>query len=539
MGKKNKTKSSSNAPDEVASPSVANVASPPVEELAIDIPSYQSSSSPVVEKAARSGHGHEHGHGHGHDDHDDHEEDHGHSHAHGSGHNHSHGSGKVTPIVVTSPKTMAFSHDDADINCSHVSQPSCAHDECLSEDELKAAGARRVLMWVSVFCFFFMCVELVGGYLSNSLAIMTDAAHLLSDLASFLISIVALVVARKAPTSSLSFGFHRAEILGAIVSVLLIWLLTGVLLYEAVERIRTPQDVDGKTMFIVATIGLAVNIIMGMILMSSGHGHSHGLGGGHAHDDHDEDDHGHSHEGYGSNDHHDEESHGHGHSHGASAANEKTSLLNHGHSHGQQEEDHGHSHGNHGHGHGHGNKQVSLGFGGWIDRLLAKASNNINVRAAFVHVIGDALQSFGVICAAALIWYEPSYAIADPICTFIFSVIVMFTTMRILREGVIVLMEGVPEGVHPPSIVASLMRIDGVVKVHDLHVWSLSVGNLALSAHIEIDEGHSTQDVLHAAHAVLKKEFKISHTTLQVETLHDSLECTTPVKRVCLKPSEN
>jgi zinc transporter 2 len=118
--------------------------------------------------------------------------------------------------------------------------------------------------------------EVVGGIYAHSLAILTDAAHLLSDLAGFLISIFAIWLSTKSPTSRLSFGFHRAEILGALTSVLIIWLVTGVLVYEAINRMLTPENVDGRLMFILAASGLGVNVLMGVVLYKSGHGHSHG-----------------------------------------------------------------------------------------------------------------------------------------------------------------------------------------------------------------------------------------------------------------------
>ena len=149
----------------------------------------------------------------------------------------------------------------------------------------------------------FIAGEVTGGLIANSLAILTDAAHLLSDLASFLISLAALYLSSRSPTSQLSYGFHRAEILGALISVLIIWLITGILVYEAVLRIISPQDVDGKIMFIVAISGLGVNVLMGLVLLQSGHGHSHGLSGGSGH--------GHSHGGHQHDDNadHDEKHH--------------------------------------------------------------------------------------------------------------------------------------------------------------------------------------------------------------------------------------
>ncbi len=451
--------------------------------------------------------------------------------------------------------------------CLHhaANQTECGHDECLSEEEIKANNARRTLLLVSIFCFVFMCVELVGGYLANSLAIMTDAAHLLSDLASFLVSIVALIVARKAPTSALSFGFHRAEILGAMISVLLIWLLTGVLLYEAVERIRNPEPIDGKLMFGVASLGLLVNIAMAVILYKSGHGHSHGgIGGG---------DHGHSH-GEGEEDHHhddddddedesvDEEhghshSHGHGRSHTASTSSSSSSTYGsmdklssssssstkysaiHNEEDVDSDHDHGHSHGHggHDHGHAHRDKKVKKAKAkkSWFERIFYNARHNINIRAALIHTLGDAVQSIGVMVAAALIWWKPSLHIADPICTILFSFIVLTTTIRILREAVLVLMEATPEGLPVDKVAETLRSIPGVLKVHDLHIWSLSVGKPALSVHLLTD---GSSDVLTLAHARLAKVYKITHTTIQVETVSDDIACNNSnvTRRGCSRP---
>ena len=151
--------------------------------------------------------------------------------------------------------------------------------------ERENAAARRKLWIVSGLCLCFMTLEIIGGFIANSLAIMTDAAHLLSDLASFLISIFALWLATRAPTSRVCrFGFHRAEILGALISVIMIWLLTGILVYEAVQRIREPEVVDGRShVHRRHAAASRVNLVMGLILYQSGHQHSHGLGGGGGH----------------------------------------------------------------------------------------------------------------------------------------------------------------------------------------------------------------------------------------------------------------
>lgn len=129
------------------------------------------------------------------------------------------------------------------------------------------------LLIVSIICFIFMGAEVVGGYLANSLAIMTDAAHMLSDVAGFMISYFAIYMGSRPATQSLSFGYHRAEILGALASILLIWGLVIWLLVEAVDRTINADEVDGKIMLITAVVGLICNIVNVFTLHSCGGGH--------------------------------------------------------------------------------------------------------------------------------------------------------------------------------------------------------------------------------------------------------------------------
>ena len=145
--------------------------------------------------------------------------------------------------------------------------------------------AIKKLSWVCVICTLFMIIEIIGGFLANSIAIMSDAAHLLSDLLGFIISIISIYISRKVAKNDMSYGYHRAEIIGALVSIVLIWALTLWLLYEATLRIIVTPKVDGLIMIIIAIIGFSFNVIMGIVLAKSGVPHSHGL---HSHDhDHD------------------------------------------------------------------------------------------------------------------------------------------------------------------------------------------------------------------------------------------------------------
>jgi zinc transporter 2 len=180
----------------------------------------------------------------------------------------------------------------------------CAATRCglesagsLAADLAKRAESSQTLSKAVVVCLVFMAIEVAGGVMANSLAIFTDAAHMLTDVAGFAISLFAIWASGWEATPSQTFGFARLEILGALGSILLIWLLTGILAYEAIHRLffaAVSNAVDGRLMFIIATLGLLVNLAM-MYLLGHNHGHGHDHDHGHGHD-HNVSGHDHSHE---------------------------------------------------------------------------------------------------------------------------------------------------------------------------------------------------------------------------------------------------
>lgn len=262
----------------------------------------------------------------------------------------------------------------------------------------------RKLVIVSILCAVFMFAELIGGIIANSLAVMSDSAHMFSDLMGFAISMASLWIAGRPASIEMSYGYHRAEVIGALGSMALIWGLTIWLVYEAVERVTTPEDVDGFLMLLTAVLGLVINIVMIKVL----HGHSHGHGHGHGHD------HGHKHD------------HGHSHEHKEEDTHITFIPL----------EALGNAEG--------GKKSPTHTLSTAYEPINLQNMEDVNVKAAALHVLGDLLQSVGVTIAATLIYINPSWRLADPICTFIFSLIVICTTIPIAKECVSVLMEGVP-----------------------------------------------------------------------------------------------
>jgi len=243
------------------------------------------------------------------------------------------------------------------------------------------------------------------------------------------------------------------------VSVLMIWVVTGVLVYMAILRVITKEfEINADAMLITSGLGVLVNIIMGATLHQ--HGHSHGGGHGHSHKSHDEEAHD-----------------GHAHS---------------------------------------------------------KEKENINVKAAFIHVVGDFLQSLGVFTAALVIYFKPEWSIIDPICTFVFSVLVLATTISILRNTIGVLLEATPSGISHDIVKNTFLNVEGIKQVHNLRIWSLTTDKTALAAHLVIEKGLDAQKVLQDATKKIRSMYELYEMTLQVEEFQNDMmacdQCKEPSK---------
>ncbi|KAK1559150.1 hypothetical protein Q3G72_011187 [Acer saccharum] len=383
-----------------------------------------------------------------------------------------------------------------------------------SKDAKERSDSIRKLLIAVALCVVFMSMEVVGGIKANSLSILTDAAHLLSDVAAFAISLFSLWAAGWESTPRQTYGFFRIEILGALVSIQLIWLLAGILVYEAIVRlINDTGEVDGFLMFLVATFGLVVNIIMALVL---GHDHGHGHGHGHGHDDH---------------------GHGIGHSHGKRISSDrhhhaeisegehthhdeeipKAEDHHHGVEHSQDKHDHHHHHGvEHSHDEQHHSDTEPL-LDKPKDGNEQKKRRNINVQGAYLHVLGDSIQSIGVMIGGAVIWYKPEWKIVDVICTLIFSVIVLGTTIRMLRNILEVLMESTPREIDATKLEKGLLEMEEVVHIHELHIWAITVGKVLLACHVKIRPEANADMVLDNVVNYIRREYNISHVTVQIE----------------------
>merc|ERR1740137_243218 len=184
---------------------------------------------------------------------------------------------------------------------------------------------------------------------------------------------------------------------------------------------------------------------------------------------------------------------------------------------------HGHSHGG-GHGHSH-NTHAEDGNESHA-HAHAQEKENINVKAAFIHVVGDFLQSLGVFTAALVIYFKPEWSIIDPICTFVFSVLVLATTISILRNTIGVLLEATPSGISHDIVKNTFLNVEGIKQVHNLRIWSLTTDKTALAAHLVIEKGLDAQQVLQDATKKIRSKYELYEMTLQVEEFqNDMMAC--------------
>lgn len=364
-------------------------------------------------------------------------------------------SGAPSNGVAVNTLVVGADDDDSLLDVSAES-PGLNMDPCenclRTKEKLKHKRVMKRLVIAAMLYFLFMTGEIIGGYVSNSLAIMTDAVHMLTDVVGILFSLLALWLSTKPPTKRFTFGLHRLEVVSAVLSVMLIYILTAILVFEAVQRtVSQDFEIDGDVMLITAAVGVAVNLIMGFLLNQNGHIHSH--------------------------------SHGHGHSHGPAAVQSSGSEP--------QQKSHG----------------------------------SLAVRAAFIHALGDLLQSIGVLIAAYIVRFKPEYKLADPICTYIFSILVICTTFRIIRDTVVIVLEGVPRHLDTQRIREDLLKLEDVQSVDELNVWALTGDKTAALVHLQLapSGGTNWEDVQAKARHLLLRTYGLSRCTVQVQTFRQRL----------------
>lgn len=256
-------------------------------------------------------------------------------------------------------------------------------------------------------------LEAIGGVLTGSIALLADAGHMLTDAGALSIALFAAWISQRPRDAQKSFGYGRAEILGALANGFLLGGVSVAVALESFERLGNPQPVAAGPMLAIAVVGLAANLVSARFLSSS-------------------------------------------------------------------------------------------------------AGKNLNVRAALFHVLGDALGSVAAIAAgiAMLLWDIRS---ADAVAALVIALLLVASAFRLVRDSVDILLEGAPGHLDLPQIAAEVRQVPGVMDIHDLHIWTVSEGFLAMSAHVDLEPGANAETVRRAVHRLLHQGYDIVHTTIQTE----------------------
>jgi len=273
---------------------------------------------------------------------------------------------------------------------------------------------RRRLAAVLALTLAYMLAEVIGGFLTNSLALLSDAGHMLADVASLVLALFAIGFATRPVNPKKTYGYYRMEILAALANGAALVVIALLISYEAFHRFKLPEEVKGAEVTFIAFGGLVVNIISAFVLHSA-------------------------------------------------------------------------------------------------------SEENLNMRGAFLHVIGDALGSVGAILAGALIWLW-GWTLADPVISVVMCLLIIYSSWQLIRESVNVLLEGTPSHISIRALVEEMHAVPGVASVHDLHVWTISSGMEALSAHVTIEPDASHRTILEALQERLRSGFNIGHLTIQIES---------------------
>ena len=411
-------------------------------------------------------------------------------------------------------------------------------------------------------CGVFIILEVVGGYISGSLAVLSDAAHMFSDLASFAVAIMVAHWSNLPPNEQNTYGYKRTEAVSALFSMLSLAIVSLLLLVQAFIRLYkhmasssdSSESVDGKTMSIIAALGVFMNITLALILKEN---HVHLPGHSHSHDHSHEHSHDHSHH-QDETHHHKDSSHLNGNDHHPINHNddasknsiiyEQLSFLHSSHNHDHHEtmtssccSSNPKHHDNHHH--NHKTMEVSSCYGSIDSHPLITMDDenqpsssthihvdevnhhdhhhhnqkkNVNLHAVYMHVIGDLIQSVAVFIAGVIIYFKPEWYIIDTICTIVFCVLVGYSTYGIIRSSVSVLLNEVPPNLDWTKVYDAISSIPGINNVHDLHIWSIAHDEPILSVHASAD---NVEQAMEDLSKVLKHKFGIHHSTIQLQSV--------------------
>jgi len=290
------------------------------------------------------------------------------------------------------------------------------HCRADSDENIRSLEANRKALWVAIgITAIVMVVEIIGGFLSNSLALLSDAGHMLADVMALLLSLIALQLTMRPPSLTKTFGLYRMEILAALINGTTLILIAVYILYESYQRFRSSVVVESRTMLLVATVGLVAN-----------------------------------------------------------------------------------------------------GLAAWA--MMRTSKESLNIRGAYLHILGDALSSLGVIAGGLVIYFTGRYVV-DPIISVGICLVILRGAFVLVKDSVNILLEAVPKEVDLEEVQRALKSIPGVKDLHHVHLWTITSGIHALSAHVLVGDIQMsrTGEILQEIYRLLREKFHIPHTTIQFE----------------------
>jgi cobalt-zinc-cadmium efflux system protein len=306
---------------------------------------------------------------------------------------------------------MSVSHSHSP---SHGHTHDHEHDDAVNGRRSANGGKKDLLIALAITCLM-MVAEVVGGLISNSLALLSDAGHMLIDNIALILSFFAMKFSSMPANSKKTFGFYRLEILAALVNGVTLVLISFYIIYEAYLRILHPQPVHGSLMLTIAVIGLITNVIGAAVLMKHRHA-------------------------------------------------------------------------------------------------------NLNIRGAFLHIVGDAAVSVGVIIGGIIIVNTGWYLI-DPILSILISCVIIYGSWHLLTESVNILLESAPAHIDVDVVAADIAKIKGVREAYHIHLWTITSGVYALSAHVLIEDQpvSGSRELINEIRSLLSHKFNVLHSTIQLE----------------------
>jgi cobalt-zinc-cadmium efflux system protein len=299
---------------------------------------------------------------------------------------------------------------------------------------LQTVNSKNILTVVLLLTSVYFGVQIIIGLTIGSLALISDAGHMLIDVCGLIMALVAIYFSQRPATPNRTYGYYRAEILTPLLNSTFLILLSFYILYEAYKRILSPSEINGHSVILVASVGLVVNLVS--IVLLRPHTELKSSNGAHSKD-------------------------------------------------------------------------------------KENREKNLNLYGAYLEIFADTIGSVGVIISGIVI-ISTKFYMADALISIGIALFILPRTWLLIKKSIHILIEGTPSHLVHEEIKNSILKVKGVTGVFDLHIWTITSGIHALSAHVVVIDNNRSREILHEINSILEKNFKIDHATIQIESYHES-----------------